>query len=488
MTVPPPPPGEADDEEQETVLREFIVPPSDLFGDDAAATPEPAGTPAKQSPEDLEATRLRPARVVRGAPSASKPSSPAPVAREGRAAIRRSPSKAAGVRGGSPKAWIGRRLAPGKPLMYGVGGALAVIAVVLAFALADRGGGSANVAGAGSRVTEGSSALPRPTYDPSAAPTWNPKPMAGVALPALRTAQYPGEPASYVMEDRIWDYVGPGWMLATYHYNLRGVARDREAFQGIYLISPEGYPFFLWKLRTDFTLGVVYWVPDERVAWIARCPDVDDPSCQVVEFTLSTGDTVEAWVVAGGDARTVADLHLDGILHGGGLVFGSGGDGIQGSGFYFRPPGGPTTALDGHGGATPAPVISQTLGDQWIDTESGSIIYRIPGGQSDDQSAAPVAWYRHDIASDSVVAIEPAPQEPPAAKDGCSGGYVVGGWLVENCSGAHGTWLVDPTGAEPAMIYDGATPGWLGLEYGVDGASLGLEGGWGQLVRALPAP
>ena len=64
MTVPPPPPGEADDEEQETVLREFIVPPSDLFGDDAAATPEPAGTPAKQSPEDLEATRLRPARVV----------------------------------------------------------------------------------------------------------------------------------------------------------------------------------------------------------------------------------------------------------------------------------------------------------------------------------------------------------------------------------------------------------------------------------------
>ena len=315
--------------------------------------------------------------------------------------------------------------------------------------------------------------------------------MAGVALPVQRAAQYPGEPPSYVMEDRIWEYVGPGWMVGTYHYNLRGVPRDPEAFQGVYLISPEGYPFFLWKLRTDFTLGVVYWVPAERVAWISRCPDVDDPSCQVVEFNLTTGETAEAWVVAQGAARTVADLHLDGILPGGGLVFGSGGDGIQGSGFYFRPPGGPTTALDGHGGATPAPLVWQTLGDQWIDTGSGSIIYRIPSSPPDDQSAAPVDWYRHDIATDSVAAIEPTPQEPPDAGGECSGGYVVGGWLVENCSGAHPTWLVDPTGAEPAMIYDGATPRWLGLDYGVDAASLGLQGGaggWGMLVRSLPAP
>ena len=372
--------------------------------------------------------------------------------------------------------------------MYGVGGALAVIAVVLAFALADRGGGSANVAGAGSRVTEGSSALPRPTYDPSAAPTWNPKPMAGVALPALRTAQYPGEPASYVMEDQSGTTWGPGGCWRPTTTTCEEWHATARPCRGSISSRPRGIPSFcgscertspsVWSIGslTNASPGS-RGVPTSTILrakwWSSPCPR---------EIPSRRG-----WLPEGTPAPSRICTSMA-FFTAGGLVFGSGGDGIQGSGFYFRPPGGPTTALDGHGGATPAPVISQTLGDQWIDTESGSIIYRIPGGQSDDQSAAPVAWYRHDIASDSVVAIEPAPREPPAAKDGCSGGYVVGGWLVENCSGAHGTWLVDPTGAEPAMIYDGATPGWLGLEYGVDGASLGLEGGWGQLVRALPAP
>ena len=230
-----------------------------------------------------------------------------------------------------------------------------------------------------------------------------------MTLPPLRGAQYPGEPTSYVMEDRIWDYVGPGWGLEIFGYNLQGVARDPNAFQGIYLISPEGYPFFLHKLRTDFSLEVVHWDPTERKAWINRCSG-DGPGCQTVEFDMVPGDAIEAWVVDGGTAVTADDVIYRATLPGGTIVWEDLGNDYTDA-IMTRVPGGPTVVVSALGPAT-GDSYGGLAGQFWLDMERGIAYLRTDTEVTEgDSYHFDSAWSTVDLSTGAVTPLATVAEE-----------------------------------------------------------------------------
>ncbi len=110
--------------------------------------------------------------------------------------------------------------------------------------------------------------------------------------PALAPARGEGFPSAYVMEDWVWDHVGPGWSLATYSMEWNPYAEPTPLIPNafIYLVSPDGATFELFGLdhKDSAGLRVVAWHEDERMAVVWWEGDDVDPG-DAAWLDLSTG-------------------------------------------------------------------------------------------------------------------------------------------------------------------------------------------------------
>ena len=97
--------------------------------------------------------------------------------------------------------------------------------------------------------------------------------LDGIAdYPALARARGEGFPAAYVMEDWVWDHVGPGWSLESYSLRIDPyVDPDQEVPNAaVYLASPDGATFELAVLDRAQSAGlrILSWREDERTATV----------------------------------------------------------------------------------------------------------------------------------------------------------------------------------------------------------------------------
>ena len=250
-----------------------------------------------------------------------------------------------------------------------------------------------------------------PSYEPTPEPTWNATPLAGVNLPPFRDPVHADEPTARVMETRIWDHVGPGWTLAINRNTFEVAPADPNAFQALYLISPEGERFFLYKLRTDYWLGITHWDPVERVAWIARYGDGD--SWQTVELALVPGDATEKWVSEDLVPRTVSNVDYLATTDDGTEVFATMDYQWNPERLLARPTGGPTTMLRAFADAVADPTTWYVA--TWVDPATKVAYYRVDT-TTDDWATSASTWYTHDLTTDTVTPFAVSPQEAPSRK------------------------------------------------------------------------
>ncbi len=134
-----------------------------------------------------------------------------------------------------------------------------------------------------------SSASPSPTVTAPVADVG----LDGIAdYPALAAARGEGFPSAYVMEDWVWDHVGPGWSLESYSMRLGAYVEPAQEAPNpvVYLVSPDGAAFELVALDHAQSTGlrVVSWREDERTATVWWEGDGTN-SGDAAELDLQTG-------------------------------------------------------------------------------------------------------------------------------------------------------------------------------------------------------
>jgi hypothetical protein len=166
-------------------------------------------------------------------------------------------------------------------------------------------------------LSGGGTPVAAPTVSPSASQT-SPSPSAS-AGPAARTLlddgiaadKYPpaapsagaGYPAALVMNDSVWDHVGPTWTLVSVsNYDVNAHTAGPSV---IYLASPEGVLFDLVHVnKPGSVIQVVSWLTSERKARIQVTPmandqpgtrgalvDLQTGAVQDMTFSMSTGES-----------------------------------------------------------------------------------------------------------------------------------------------------------------------------------------------------
>jgi len=130
---------------------------------------------------------------------------------------------------------------------------------------------------------------PSPTVTGPAADTG----LDGIAdYPALAPARGEGFPTAYVMEDWVWDHVGPGWSLESYSMGWDPYSDPSPEIPKavVYLVSPDSATFELVTLDRAHSTGlrVVSWREDERTA-VAWWEGDGDSADGAAELNLQTG-------------------------------------------------------------------------------------------------------------------------------------------------------------------------------------------------------
>lgn len=153
------------------------------------------------------------------------------------------------------------------------------------------------VAPATQSATPTSSETAEASTSPSPSPTAT-APAADVGLdgianyPALAPSRGEGFPTAHVMEDWVWDHVGPGWSLESYSMAWDPYTEPSPEIPNavVYLVSPDGATFELVTFDHPRSAGlkVVSWREDERKAlvwWEGNGVDEGDAA----ELDLQTG-------------------------------------------------------------------------------------------------------------------------------------------------------------------------------------------------------
>lgn len=184
------------------------------------------------------------------------------------------------TQGSSQRSWLYLPIAVAVGILIGIGGFLGI----------QKFGGGDGAPAASPTPTASASVTPSFNASPAPLPSWpaiNATPLEGLDLGSRTQPQSVEEPGSYPVTDTIWQAAGPGWGLYVWR------SADR-AQQNLYLVSPEGERFLLYRLRTDITIDVQHWDPSSAQSWLKRT--FDDGSMQTIQFDMRRGVSTEDWI------------------------------------------------------------------------------------------------------------------------------------------------------------------------------------------------
>lgn len=167
-------------------------------------------------------------------------------------------------------------------------------------------------------LSGGGGAVAAPTSSPSPSPTQaspsaSAAPVASLLDDGIDADEYPkaaksagaAYPEALVMEDWVWDRVGPTWALVSVaHYDA---AAGTASSTVIYLASPEGVLFDLAHIdQAGMVAQVVSWLPSERKARIQLTPvSYEEEREGGALLNLQTGALEQmAFTMAGGKSRS----------------------------------------------------------------------------------------------------------------------------------------------------------------------------------------
>ncbi len=216
----------------------------------------------------------------------------------------------------------------------------------------------------------------------------------------------PRFPPSYVATDAIWSHVGPGWGIAIFGTSNATYVHERAGFHDVpsevFLVSPEGHYFFLWKAVAPTRYGGSYPIyridgvyPD--LGWIRLSgsyvhAETETPGYDEVR-DLRTGTILtQEWSGGEGDSRDGTDRQVIGPLADGSWFWAD----VTVDELSGNDPTATASIVDANGTSTPValPDIYYYGATFWSADDAGETIMLSGGGEF----TGPGTLYMYDVA------------------------------------------------------------------------------------------